>query len=288
MRWLALSFSLLVSACASSPPPAVVLHRAKYLETERKALQYRVKHLEGTLAQDSRLLELKRAAMARAEALDTEALSGGGSFFALRKSYLDASVKMVLPVKWEVGDCSLSFTEHSLDMPPEGALVRLRFEAHSKELVARGEDPARGWLRGRLQVVLRKEDRGALALRFVPELLEVDEASYRVAQVLEEHLTPDEFEGLLPDLPVPVALPTEVTWHGKAKGLDVKFQTDRVLVLPEYLVVPFGLEVSAAPPRPAEPAPIPEERPVIPVGRVPGHGDRSGSPEPTTGFHSQQ
>ncbi len=258
----------LLAGCAPKPSSQA---RLRYLETEKKALLYRLESLRSTEQQDLRITELKRQAIARAERIDATALSGDGDFLTLHESLFTDLIDALMPFTWEHEGHRFTFRSRELRLSPEGVLLQLGYRVEGPSLAGQGDKPPEGKLRCR--VVVQPDAEGGLWLHFEPELLSVDERYHRLERVLLERFPPQTFAGVMPDLALPLGLPQALTWQGRTLPLKMQFDPAQMIVLPERVLIPFAY--SPGPPQgpAAAPTPIPDpDRSVIPVGRSPGTG----------------
>ncbi|MBM4319104.1 MAG: hypothetical protein FJ125_03890 [Deltaproteobacteria bacterium] len=248
--------------------------RLQILETEHKALSYRLESLKAAAAEDLRQRDLELAAMSLAAQLEQTSLAGKGDFLVLHRAFFSALFEALLPFDWEKEGVRFRFTRSELQLKPEGIVASLSFQASGEEFKPLSEQPPEGRLRCLVELVREQQPGGELSLHVRPLAIDVDDRYYKAARLLHTRFTAARFAGFMPSLPVPLSLPEELSWEGKRQKLEVKIDPSRQLVLPDQVLLPFGLKAIGVPEQPPEPpaaapSPPPVEQPKIPIGLTP-------------------
>lgn len=262
---------LLPGPALAEPAAASSAARVQYLEAEQKALRYRLEGLEAAAAEDQRMRELERDMLEQIALFEQTGLSGKGDFLVLDRAYFGALLDSLLPLAWEAEGFRFQFTRSELKLEPAGIFASLHYEVSGPELKqAEDELPPAGRLRCRFEIT---QSAGVLSLHLLPLDLQVDDRSYKAARLLQTRFPATRFAGLLPVLPVPVALPGELSWQGRKQAIEAKLDPARRIILPDQVLLPFELKIVGAPqqasqplPAPAASAPVPAK---IPVGLTP-------------------
>ena len=257
---------VLLVGCASAGDNA----QLRVLEAEKRAREVQLETLRRAGETDLRLRDLRRDALKRAQAVRPDTFRGAGAFLIIRRAWFAEVVAAVLPVKMKAGGFGWKFKNPQVEFSPDGVRVKMKFQVTNARIKSRLGRAAGGHITGVL--ALRPDpDRGGVRLEWKPLSATLDDEDFRMQSLVFKKLRMNEFEGMLPPLPIPLVPSPSVQCCGRRADLAVELSADDAVVLSEGLLLPFGIrldKVVVLPPEPEVPS-APAEDPDAPPSVTP-------------------
>ncbi len=246
---LALSLGL-TCACGGADPA-----KLKVLEADRRAKEVQLDTLKRAGESDLRLRDLRRSAIERTRGFDRSVFDSDGAFLVIRQAWFEQVMEAVVPIKVKAGGFGWRFKDPVVELSPDGVRVELTLQVINNRIKKRLGRAAAGTMTGVLSPE-RDPDKGGVRLVWRPLEAKLDDKDFRVSSLVFKTVGVDEFDGMVPPLPIPLGPAERVDCCGKTAEFAVGLSAEDAVVLREGLLLPFTIRMDtvsvATPATPAE------------------------------------